>query len=141
MVEPGRFCWGRGNGDLFASDSLLAHNLPIPRNRTTRTRPRKRAADKLRAHDGALTDARLGRIVRLLGDHAMVVVSGTKLGQEIATSRSEVWRLVLQLRRLGVRIAGRPATGYQFESVPDLLLPEFLDPALKGTIISEHIHH
>jgi BirA family biotin operon repressor/biotin-[acetyl-CoA-carboxylase] ligase len=79
--------------------------------------------------------------VRLLGDHAMVVVSGTKLAQEIATSRSEVWRLVQQLRRLGVRIVGRPATGYQIESVPDLLLPEFLRPALKGTIFSEHIHH
>jgi BirA family transcriptional regulator, biotin operon repressor / biotin---[acetyl-CoA-carboxylase] ligase len=103
-------------------------------------RPR-RAAEKLRAHDGALTDARLGRIVRLLGDHAMVVVSGTKLAQEIATSRSEVWRLVQQLRRLGVRIAGRPATGYQIESVPDLLLPEFMKPALKGTIFAEHIHH
>ena len=68
---------------------------------------------KLRVHDGALSDARLGRIVRLLADHAMVVVSGTKLAQEIAASRSEVWRLVQQLRRLGVRIVGRPATGYQ----------------------------
>jgi BirA family biotin operon repressor/biotin-[acetyl-CoA-carboxylase] ligase len=95
----------------------------------------------VRPHDAGLTDARLGRIVRLLGDHAMVVVSGTKLAQEIATSRSEVWRLVQQLRRLGVRIAGRPATGYQIESVPDLLLPEFMKPALKGTIFAEHIHH
>ena len=71
----------------------------------------------------------------------MVVVSGTKLAHEIAASRSEVWRLVQQLRRLGVRIAGRPATGYQIESVPDLLLPEFLAPSLHGTIFSEHIHH
>ncbi|MBZ5567163.1 MAG: biotin--[acetyl-CoA-carboxylase] ligase [Acidobacteriia bacterium] len=99
-----------------------------------------RAAGKPRAQPG-LTDARLGRIVRLLSDHAMVVVSGTKLAQEIAASRSEVWRLVQRLRRLGVRIAGRPATGYQIESVPDLLLPEFLRPALKGTIFGEHIHH
>ncbi|MBZ5510512.1 MAG: biotin--[acetyl-CoA-carboxylase] ligase [Acidobacteriia bacterium] len=96
---------------------------------------------KLRVHDGALSDARLGRIVRLLADHAMVVVSGTKLAQEIAASRSEVWRLVQQLRRLGVRIVGRPATGYQIESMPDLMLPEFLAPALQGTIFAEHIHH
>jgi BirA family transcriptional regulator, biotin operon repressor / biotin---[acetyl-CoA-carboxylase] ligase len=100
-----------------------------------------RPAAKLRAHDGGLSDARLGRIVRLLADHAMVVVSGTKLAQEIAASRSEVWRLVQQLRRLGVRIAGRPATGYQIESIPDLLLPEFLAPALQGTIFAQHIHH
>jgi BirA family transcriptional regulator, biotin operon repressor / biotin---[acetyl-CoA-carboxylase] ligase len=96
---------------------------------------------KLRVHDGALSDARLGRIVRLLADNAMVVVSGTKLAQEIAASRSEVWRLVQQLRRLGVRIAGRPATGYQIESMPDLMLPEFLAPVLQGTIFAEHIHH
>jgi BirA family biotin operon repressor/biotin-[acetyl-CoA-carboxylase] ligase len=100
-----------------------------------------RPAAKLRVGDGALSDARLGRIVRLLADHAMVVVSGTKLAQEIAASRSEVWRLVQQLRRLGVRIAGRPATGYQIESIPDLLLPEFLAPALQDTIFAEHIHH
>ena len=95
----------------------------------------------MRPHEAGLTDARLGRIVRLLGDHAMVVMSGTKLAQEIATSRTEVWRLVQQLRRLGVRIAGRLATGYQLESVPDLLLPEFMKPALQGTIFAEHIHH
>jgi BirA family biotin operon repressor/biotin-[acetyl-CoA-carboxylase] ligase len=71
----------------------------------------------------------------------MVVVSGTKLAEEIAASRSEVWRLVQQLRRLGVRIAGRPATGYQIETIPDLLLPEFLAPSLQGTIFAEHIHH
>jgi BirA family transcriptional regulator, biotin operon repressor / biotin---[acetyl-CoA-carboxylase] ligase len=122
------------------SDSLVAHNLHIKRNSTS-AKTRLRSVPSKRAHDAGLTDARLGRIVRLLADHAMVVVSGTKLGQEIATSRSEVWRLVQQLRRLGVRIAGRPSTGYQIESVPDLLLPEVLQPALKGTIFSEHIHH
>ena len=84
---------------------------------------------------------RLGRIVRLLMDHATVVVSGTKISQEIGTTRFEVWRLVQQLRRLGVDIAGHPATGYQLRAVPDLLLPEVLAPLLRGTIFSEHIHH
>ncbi|MGZ4824143.1 MAG: biotin--[acetyl-CoA-carboxylase] ligase [Terriglobales bacterium] len=120
---------------------LWEHNPGIPRNSTTRTRRSLRSVAAVRARDAGLTDARLGRVVRLLSDHAMVVVSGTKLAQEIAASRSEVWRLVQHLRRLGVRIAGRPATGYQIESVPDLLLPEFLAPALKGTIFADHIHH
>ena len=31
--------------------------------------------------------------MRLLMEHAMVVVSGTKIAQEISSSRSEVWRL------------------------------------------------
>ncbi len=80
------------------------------------------------------TDVRLGRIVRLLMSHATVVASGTKIAEEIGTSRSEVWRLIQQLRGLGVDVAGHPATGYQLRAVPDLLLPEMLAPSLKGTI-------
>ena len=80
------------------------------------------------------TDVRLGRIVRLLMSHATVVVSGTKIAEEIGTSRSEVWRLIQQLRGLGVDVAGHPATGYQLRVVPDLLLPEMLAPSLKGTV-------
>ncbi len=52
----------------------------------------------------------------------------------MGTSRSEVWRLIQQLRGLGVDVAGHPATGYQLRAVPDLLLPEMLAPSLKGTI-------
>jgi len=84
---------------------------------------------------------RLGRIVRLLMEHATVVVSGTKIAEEISSSRSEVWRLIQQLRGLGVDVAGHPATGYQLRSVPDLLLPEILRPLLRGTIFAEHVHH
>jgi BirA family transcriptional regulator, biotin operon repressor / biotin---[acetyl-CoA-carboxylase] ligase len=73
--------------------------------------------------------------------NATVVLSGTKLAQEICSTRSEVWRLVQQLRSLGVEVAGHPATGYQLKSVPDLLLPEILTLMLRGTIFAEHIHH
>ena len=74
-------------------------------------------------------------------ENATVVVSGTKIAEEIGTSRSEVWRLVQQLRTLGVEIAGHPATGYRLKSVPDLLLPDMLAPFLKGTIFAREIHH
>ena len=87
------------------------------------------------------TDVRLGRIVRLLMGNATVVVSGTKIAEEIGTSRSEVWRLIQQLRGLGVDVAGHPATGYQLRAVPDLLLPEILRPLLRGTIFETHLHH
>jgi BirA family biotin operon repressor/biotin-[acetyl-CoA-carboxylase] ligase len=90
---------------------------------------------------GARTDARLGHIVRLLADNSMVVVSGTKIAEEIGTSRSEVWRLIQQLRELGVEIAGHPATGYRLESVPDLLLPDILEPLVRGTMFAGHLHH
>jgi BirA family transcriptional regulator, biotin operon repressor / biotin---[acetyl-CoA-carboxylase] ligase len=89
----------------------------------------------------SISDARLGRIVRLLMEHATVVVSGTKIAEEISSNRSEVWRLIQQLRGLGVDVAGHPATGYRLKSVPDLLLPEILHPAIRGTVFENHIHH
>jgi BirA family biotin operon repressor/biotin-[acetyl-CoA-carboxylase] ligase len=74
-------------------------------------------------------------------EHATVVVSGTKIADEISSNRSEVWRLIQQLRGLGVDVAGHPATGYQLRSFPDLLLPEILRPLLRSTIFAEHLHH
>lgn len=91
--------------------------------------------------EGTHTDERLGRLVRLLGDHATVVVSGTKIAEELGISRSEVWRLIEQLRELGVEIHGHPATGYQLGAIPDLLLPEALSPLVKGTLFANDIHH
>ena len=70
-----------------------------------------------------------------------VVVSGTKIAAEIGTSRSEIWRLIQQLRDLGVDIAGHPSTGYSLKSMPDLVLPDMLSPQLQGTIFGKHIHH
>ena len=99
-----------------------------------------RARHARRAAPGQKTDIRLGRIVHLLTGHATVVVSGTKLAAELGTSRTEVWRLIQQLRSLGVDVAGHPATGYRLRAVPDLLLDEVLAPLVKGTIF-EHIHH
>lgn len=79
--------------------------------------------------------------MRLLTENATVVVSGTKIAQEISSNRSEVWRLIQQLRGLGVDVAGHPATGYQLRSVPDLLLPEILQRLLRGTMFDSHLHH
>lgn len=105
----------------------------------TSTKKRSRSTD--RSPSGLETDARLGRIVSVLTRFPTVVISGTKLAQEIGTTRSEVWRLVQQLRSLGVEIAGHPSSGYQLSAVPDLLLPEMLKPLLRGTIFSGQIHH
>jgi BirA family biotin operon repressor/biotin-[acetyl-CoA-carboxylase] ligase len=74
-------------------------------------------------------------------ENATVVVSGTKIAEEIASSRSEVWRLIQQLRGMGVDVAGHPATGYQLRSVPDLLLPEILRPLVRGTFFESDLHH
>jgi len=70
-----------------------------------------------------------------------VVVSGTKIAAELGSSRSEVWRLIRQLRESGVAIAGHPSIGYQLEAMPDLLLPDILAPLLAGTMFAGQVHH
>lgn len=124
----------------FVVSPGFADNFGIGKTQTTRQRPASRAEATVE-RDHAPSDVRLGRIVRLLMEHATVVVSGTKIAQEISSSRSEVWRLIQQLRALGVDVAGHPATGYQLRAVPDLLLPEILRPLLRGSIFDSHLHH
>jgi len=118
----------------------LADNFDIDKTETIRDHEPARTGISAQ-HDHQPTDVRLGRIVRLLMEHATVIVSGTKIAQEVSSSRSEVWRLIQQLRGLGVDVAGHPATGYQLRSVPDLLLPEILRPLLRGTIFDSRLHH
>jgi BirA family biotin operon repressor/biotin-[acetyl-CoA-carboxylase] ligase len=114
---------------------------PLPHNSAIKAKPPFREGQGGRKPQLLETDARLGRIVRVLTSYPTLVISGTKLAQEIGSTRSEVWRLVQQLRTLGVEIAGHPASGYQLTAVPDLLLPELLDPMLRGTIFAGHVHH
>lgn len=59
----------------------------------------------------------------------------------MATTRSEVWRAIQHLRELGVRITGHPSSGYQLESVADLLLPDIIGPLVSGTLFSSKIRH
>ena len=51
-----------------------------------------------------------------------VVISGTKLAKEIRSTRSEVWRLVQQLRQLGVEIAGHPAVVWPEREFDELVV-------------------
>jgi BirA family transcriptional regulator, biotin operon repressor / biotin---[acetyl-CoA-carboxylase] ligase len=127
---------GSGSFVLF---SLLPHNSGIKKTDTMRRSQPSRS--RAPAPHAQATDVRLGRIVQLLMQHATVVVSGTKIAQEISSNRSEVWRLIQQLRGLGMDVAGHPATGYRLRSVPDLLLPEIMGPLLRGTIFDTRLHH
>lgn len=123
------------------SHPCIAHPRRLSDNSGIKLKPRTRTSASAAASSSPQTDARLGRIVRVLMSYPTVVISGTKLAQEIGATRSEVWRLVQQLRTLGVEIAGHPSSGYQLTAVPDLLLPELLQPLLRGTIFADHIHH
>jgi BirA family biotin operon repressor/biotin-[acetyl-CoA-carboxylase] ligase len=128
-----------GSLPLTLPNALLYSIIPAI-TATTRNRA-SRSLATVGAATSPQTDVRLGRIIRVLMNYSTTVVSGTKLAQEIGTTRSEVWRLIQQLRTFGVEIAGHPSSGYQLTAVPDLLLPEMLQPLVRGTIFGEHIHH
>jgi BirA family biotin operon repressor/biotin-[acetyl-CoA-carboxylase] ligase len=121
----------------FAFHFLPRDNSNISAQGTTRSS----SADSAAPTRSARTDDRLGHIIRVLSSNATIVISGTKLAQEIGTTRSEIWRLVQQLRSLGLDIAGHPATGYQLVKVPDLPVPDVLASPLSATIFAGKVHH
>jgi BirA family transcriptional regulator, biotin operon repressor / biotin---[acetyl-CoA-carboxylase] ligase len=125
----------------FPHNSCIKKTTTIRKSQPSRTKSAPSPSKGTPASQSQATDVRLGRIVRLLMEHATVVASGTKIAQEISSNRSEVWRLIQQLRGLGVDVAGHPATGYRLRSVPDLLLPEILGPLLRGTVFDAQLHH
>jgi BirA family transcriptional regulator, biotin operon repressor / biotin---[acetyl-CoA-carboxylase] ligase len=106
----------------------------------TGARRRPRWMAKKKSHD-ELTDRRLAGLVTLLSDNATFVISGARIARELGVSRTTIWRLLTRLRALGVKVRGRPATGYFLESVADILTPESLKPRLKGTLFGKHILH
>jgi BirA family biotin operon repressor/biotin-[acetyl-CoA-carboxylase] ligase len=125
----------------FPHNPCIKKTATIRRSQPSRAESAPSPSKAASAAHSQATDVRLGRIVRLLMEHATVVASGTKIAQEISSNRSEVWRLIQQLRGLGVDVAGHPATGYRLRSVPDLLLPEILRPLLRATIFATQLHH
>ena len=104
-------------------------------------RPRAAPSADQRTAAEARTDGSLGKIIRLLTDNATVVISGTRMAADLGITRTAVWRAVQQLRACGAQIAGRPATGYQLAEIPDLLLPEVLEPLLRGVQLVTGIRH
>ena len=86
------------------------------------------------------TDLRLGRIVRVLMENATVVVSGTKIADEIGIGRSEVWRLVQQLRTLGVEIAGHPQLDIGSRQFP-IVVARHAGAVAQGHDFQPQIHH
>lgn len=87
------------------------------------------------------TDRRIDALLALLVDHALVVCSGAKIARQIGVSRSAVWRWVEKLRELGVKIKGHPRTGYQLQTIPDVLVPQLLRRRLEGNTLIRRIHH
>ena len=91
--------------------------------------------------DKGSTDRRIDRLLAVMLAHPMLVLSGAKIAREIGVSRSSVWRWVQRLRALGVRVKSYPKTGYQLETVPDILAPSLLSERLRSTPFGQRVHH
>jgi BirA family biotin operon repressor/biotin-[acetyl-CoA-carboxylase] ligase len=87
------------------------------------------------------TDRRLASLLTLFANNATIAISGARIAREIGVSRSTVWRWVERLREVGVRVKGKPNTGYFLERVPDILTPDMLRQQLKGSMFGKKIHH
>src|SRR5205823_11752295 len=87
------------------------------------------------------TDRRLASLLTLFANNATIAISGSRIAKEIGVSRSTVWRWVERLREVGVRVKGKPNTGYFLERVPDILTPDLIRQQLKGSLFGKRIHH
>jgi BirA family biotin operon repressor/biotin-[acetyl-CoA-carboxylase] ligase len=87
------------------------------------------------------TDRRIDRLMTVLAERPMLVISGARIAREIGVTRHAVWRWVEKLRSLGVRVKGHTGAGYRVEQVPDVLVPGLLNPRLRGTIFHNNIYH
>jgi BirA family biotin operon repressor/biotin-[acetyl-CoA-carboxylase] ligase len=87
------------------------------------------------------TDRRIASLLTLFANNATIAISGSRIAKEIGVSRSTVWRWVERLREVGVRVKGRPNTGYFLERVPDILTADLLRQQLKGGMFGKRIHH
>jgi len=89
----------------------------------------------------AATDRRIDKLIHLLAANTTVVVPGPKIASEIGVTRSTVWVWIEKLRALGVEIKGHPSSGYQLQSLPDLLTPSLVRADLAGSEIGHKIVH
>ena len=70
-----------------------------------------------------------------------MVVSGTKMAEEIGVPRSTLHGWIDRLRELGVELKGVPATGYQLVRLPDILTPRNMRAASQGTSFGQRVYH
>jgi BirA family transcriptional regulator, biotin operon repressor / biotin---[acetyl-CoA-carboxylase] ligase len=87
------------------------------------------------------TDRRIDKLIDLLVRNATLVVPGPKIADEIGVTRHTVWKWIEKLRGLGVSIKGHPASGYQLQSLPDLLTPSLVRAELGDFELGGKIVH
>ena len=80
-------------------------------------------------------------MLTLLAENATIEISGARIARQIGVSRFTVHHWVDRLRELGVKVKGRPGSGYHLEKIPDILTPDMLRQRLKGSLFGKRIYH
>ncbi|SRR5579871_4191549 len=91
--------------------------------------------------DARIESDKVHRLLDLLTDHPTVVLSGSKMADELGVPRSTLRGWVLRLRDLGVELEGVPATGYRLKRMPELLTPRAIRRAAEGTPFGQRAVH
>ncbi len=86
-------------------------------------------------------DRQLDRLVDLLVDHAMVLVSGIKAAEQLGVPHSTLNDWIERLRELGVQVEGVPGRGFLLKAIPDILTCEVIRQAARGTQFGTQIRH
>lgn len=87
------------------------------------------------------TDRHLERLLALLADSPMLVLSGERIARETGVTRSTVWRWINKLRGVGVKVRGHERSGYRIERIPDVLVPDLVRRQLRGSEFGKRIYH
>ncbi len=74
-------------------------------------------------------------------EHATVVVSGTKIAQEISSNRSEVWRLISNCAGWAWMWPGIRRPDISSSRFRIFCCPKFWGRSLRGTIFDHQLHH
>jgi len=86
-------------------------------------------------------DRKLDRLVDLLVENAMVVLSGTKIASELRVPHSTLGEWMDRLRDLGVEVRGFPGSGYQMVRLPDIPTAGAVRSHLSGSRFGTRIQH
>jgi BirA family biotin operon repressor/biotin-[acetyl-CoA-carboxylase] ligase len=84
---------------------------------------------------------KIHRLLDLFADHPTVVLSGTKMAEELGVPRSTLRSWIVRLRDLGVDLQGLPAEGYRLARLPELLTPRTITRAGNGTPFAQRVVH
>ena len=81
------------------------------------------------------------KILALLRGAGDGYISGEEIAGRLGVSRTAVWKHICAMKEAGYAIESHSRRGYSLVEVPDLLLPQEIQPRLHTKIIGQTMHH